>query len=81
MLGYHCTPAEYAVQWKVESFSHILLQLEEHQLTHIYHVVFVVCKYTNIRYLALRYLNTGPLPFENFSMDWLFDDEAKPLSI
>jgi hypothetical protein len=53
MLGHHYTPAEYAVQWKVESFSHILLQLEEHQLTHIYHVVFLVCKYTNIRYLVL----------------------------
>jgi len=75
MPGHHYTPAEYALQQKVESFGRLLSALEEHQLTHIYAVVFHFCKLENIDYLVLRYINTGALPFEEFSEEWLFDGE------
>jgi hypothetical protein len=67
------TPAEYALQQKVESFGRLLSELEEHHLTHIYAVVLLFCQYENIDYLVLRYLNTAALPFEEFSEEWLFD--------
>ena len=76
MPGHHYTPAEYALQQKVESFARLLSELEEHRLTHIYAVVLRFCQYENIDYLVLRYLNTGALPFEEFSEERLFDGEA-----
>jgi hypothetical protein len=51
----------------------LLSELEEHRLTHIYAVVLLLCQYENIDYLVLRYLNTGALPFEEYSEEWLFD--------
>jgi hypothetical protein len=60
----------------VESFSNLLSELAEHHLTHTYAVVFHFCQLENIDYLVLRYLNTGALPFEEFSEEWLFDGEA-----
>jgi len=75
MPGHRYTPAEYALQQKVESFGRLLSALEEHRLTHIYAVVLHFCKLENIDYLVLRYINTGALPFEEFSEEWLFDGE------
>jgi len=75
MPGHHYTPAEYALQQKVVSFARLLSELEEHRLTHIYTVVLLFCQYENIDYLVLRYLNTGALPFEEYSEEWLFDRE------
>jgi len=76
MPGHHYTPAEYALQQKVESFGRLLSELEELCLTHIYAVVLLFCRSDNIEYLVLRYLNTGALPFEEFSEEWLFDGEV-----
>jgi hypothetical protein len=59
MPGHHCTTDEYALQQKVESFSNLIFQFEEHHLTHIYHVIFRFCEKKGIRYLVLRYLNTS----------------------
>jgi hypothetical protein len=75
MPGHHYTPAEYALQQKVESFARLLSELEEHCLTRIYAVVLLFCQYENIGYLVLRYLNTGALPFEEYSEAWSFDGE------
>jgi len=75
MPGHWYTPAEYALQRKVESFGRLLSELEEHGLTHIYAVVLLFCRLENIEYLVLRYINTGALPFEEFSEEWLFDGE------
>jgi hypothetical protein len=76
MPGHRYTPAEYALQQKVESFGRLLRMLEEHHLTHIYAVVLLFCQLENIDYLVLRYLNTGALPFEEFSEEWLFDGDV-----
>jgi hypothetical protein len=76
MPGHRYTPAEYALQQKVESFGRLLSELEEHRLTHIYSVVLLWCQLENIDYLVLRYINTGALPFEEFSEEWLFDGEV-----
>jgi hypothetical protein len=54
----------------------LLSELEEHRLTHIDPVVFLFCQLENIDYLVLRYINTGALPFEEFSEEWLFDGEV-----
>jgi hypothetical protein len=54
----------------------LLSELEEHRLTHIYAAVLLWCQYENIDYLVLRYINTGALPFEEFSEEWLFDGEV-----
>jgi hypothetical protein len=70
------TPAEYALQQKVKSFGRLLSELEEHCLHHIYAVVLLFCQYENINYLGQRFLNTGALPFEEFSEEWLFDGEV-----
>jgi hypothetical protein len=43
---------------------------------HTYAVVFRVCQLENIDYLVLRCLNTGALPYEEFSVEWLFDRET-----
>jgi len=76
MPGHRYTPAEYALQRVVELFGHVLLSLQEHNLIHIYRVVFRFAQLENIDYPVLRYLNTGLLPFEEFSEDLLFDDEV-----
>jgi hypothetical protein len=73
MPGHHYTPAEYALQQKVESFARLLSELEEHHFTHLYAVGFRFCQYENIDYLVLRYLNTGALRFKEYSEEWLFD--------
>jgi hypothetical protein len=76
MPGHQYTPAEYALQRVVESFGNLLFELKQHRLTHIYAVVFRFCQLESIDYLVLRYLNTSALPFEEFSEEWLFDEEA-----
>jgi len=76
MPGHQYTPAEYALQTVVKSFSNLLFELAERRLTHTYAVVFRFCELENIDYLVLRYLNTGALPFEEFSEKWLFEGEA-----
>jgi hypothetical protein len=75
MPGHQYTPAEYALRQIVESFARLLSELAEHRLTHTYPVVFHFCQLENIDYLVLRYLNTGALPFKEFSEESLFDDE------
>jgi hypothetical protein len=76
MPGHQYTPAEYALQQKVESFARLISELEEHRLIHISAVVWLFIQSEGIEYLVLRYLNTGALPFEEFSEEWLFDGEA-----
>jgi hypothetical protein len=76
MPGHQYTPAEYALQKIVESFGKLLSKLAEHRLTHIYAVVFRFCQLENINYLVLRYLNTGVLPFEEYSEEWVHDSEV-----
>jgi hypothetical protein len=76
MPGHRYTPADYALQQKLESFGRLLSELEEDRLTHIYAVVLLFCQLENIDYLVLRDLNTGALPFEEFSEEWLFDSEV-----
>jgi hypothetical protein len=76
MSGHEFTPAEYAVQRVVESFGNFLFELAEHCLTHTYAVVFRFCQLESIDFLVLRYLNTGALPYEEFSKEWLFNREA-----
>jgi hypothetical protein len=77
MPGHQYTPAEYALQKIVESFSNLLFELAEHQLTHTYAVVYRFCELENIDYLVLWHLNKGALPYEEFSEEWLFDGEAR----
>jgi hypothetical protein len=67
MPGHQYTPAEYALQWVVESVGNLLFELAGHHLTHTYAVVFRFCQLQNIDHLLLRYLNTGALPFEEYS--------------
>jgi len=50
--------------------------LEERRQIHTYRVVFRFCQLEGIDYLVLRYLNTGALPFEELSEEWLYDGEA-----
>jgi hypothetical protein len=76
MPGHKYTPAEYALQRVVESFGKLLFELAEHNQTHTYAVVVCFCQIENIDYLVLRYLNTGTLPFEEVSKEWLFDNDA-----
>ena len=76
MPGHHYTPAEYTLQQIVKSFGRLLSELEQHHLIHTYAVVIRFCELEGIDYLVLRYLNTGALPFEEFSEEWLFDGEV-----
>jgi len=69
MPGHRYTPAEYALIRVVETFGNLLFTLHEHGLIHTYRVVFRFAQLENIDYLVLRYLNTGLLPFEEFSGD------------
>jgi len=76
MPEHNYTPAEHTLQKVVKSFGNLIFELAEHRLTHTYAVVFRFCQLENINYLVLRYLNTGPLPFEEFSEEWLYDGEV-----
>jgi len=76
MPGHRYSQVEYALQRVVELFGNLLLSLQELNLTHTYRVVFRFVQLENIDYPVLRYLNTGLLPFEEFSKDLLFDEEA-----
>jgi len=76
MPGHQYTPAEYTLQKILECFGNLLSELEELHLTHTYSVVFCFCQLEGIDYLVLRYLNTGALPIEEYSKEWLFDGEA-----
>jgi hypothetical protein len=75
MPGHQYTPAKYALQKIVESFGNLLFKLAHHQLTHIYTVGYHFCQLENIDYMVLGYLNTGIVPFEEYSEDWLFNSE------
>jgi len=76
MPGHRYTPAEYALIQVVETFGNLLYTLQEHNLIHTYRVVFRFVQLENIDYLVLRYLNTGLLPFEEFSTDesWNYEE-------
>jgi len=76
MPGHRYTQAEYALQRVVELCGNLLLSLQELTLNHTYRVVIRFLEIENIDYLVLRYLNTGLLPFEEFSEDLFFDEEA-----
>jgi len=76
MPGHKYTQSQYALEQVVETFGNLLYSLAEHRLTHTYLVVFCFCELEGIDYLVLRYLNTGTLPFKEFSEEWLFDGEV-----
>jgi hypothetical protein len=76
MPGNQSTPAKYTLQQTVDSFCMLHFELEEYRLTHFYAVVLRFCQLDNIDYLVLRFLNTGALPFEEYSEEWLFDGEV-----
>jgi len=76
MPGHRYTHYKYALQQTVELFGNHLFTLHEHNLHHIYHVVFRFVQLENLDYLVLRYLNTGLLPFEEFSEDLLFEQKT-----
>ena len=81
MPGHLYTPAMYALKKIVKSFGNLHSELAKHHLTHTYTVVFRFCQLENIDYLVLRYLNTGALPFEEYSEEWLFHGEIQFSSI
>jgi len=74
MPGHRYTPYEYALQRVVELFGNLLFSLHEHNQIHTYQVVFRFAQLEIIDYLVLRNLNTGLLPFEEFSEDQYFDE-------
>jgi len=76
MPGHRYTKSEYALHQVVETFGNPLYSLKEHHQIHTYRVVFRCCQLEGIDYLVLRYLNTGALPFEELSEEWLYDGEA-----
>jgi len=76
MPGHRLTQSEYALQQVVEHFSNLLFSLDNQHLTHTCRGVFHFRELEGVDYLVLRYLNTGALPFEEFSEDWLFDGEV-----
>jgi hypothetical protein len=76
MCGHRYTRTQYTLHQKVEPFANHLVQLAEHHLTPIYHVLFHFCDDQDIGYVVESNQNTGALPFEEFSEDWLFDLES-----
>jgi hypothetical protein len=54
----------------------LLSELAEHYSTYTYAGVFRFCELEIFNYQVLRYLNTGALPFEEGSEEWLFDREV-----
>jgi len=81
MPEHRYTPAEYALKRDVESFGNSVFDLAEHYLTHTYAVVLHFCQLENVEYLVLRYLNTGALPFDEFSKEWLHGRQVQSSSI
>jgi len=75
MPGHRYTHAEYALIRNVETFGNLLFTLHEHNLTHTYRVVFRFAQLENIDYLVLRYMNTGLLPFEEFSEEGSWNED------
>jgi len=75
MPAHQLTQSKYPLQQVVESFGNLLFTLGEHCLTYTYRVVFRFCELEDIDHLVLRYLNTGLLPFEESSMELLFEGE------
>jgi hypothetical protein len=75
MAGHQYKPAEYALQQVVERFGIMFSELAKHNVTHTCVVVFLFSQIENINYLVLRYLDTGALPFEEFSKVWLHNGE------
>ena len=67
MPGHSYTHSEYALQQTVELFGNLLFSLEERRLFRTYNLVYHFCRLENIDYLVWRYLQTGLLPFEEFS--------------
>jgi len=76
MPGQTYTPYEYALQKVVELFGNLLFSLHEHNQIRTYQVVIRFAQLDNMDYLVLRYLNTGLLPFEEFSEDRWYDEET-----
>jgi hypothetical protein len=76
MPGHQYTPAEYALQQKIESFCRLYFELEEHSVIHIYALALRFCQLEKIDYLVLRYLNMCALHFEEYSEKQLFDGEV-----
>jgi len=76
MPGHRYTHTEYALQQTVELFGNLLFSLHEHNVHHIYQVVFLFVQLESLDYLVLRYLNTGLLPFEVFSEDRWYNEEG-----
>jgi hypothetical protein len=76
MFGHQYTQAKYALQKVVESLGNLLFELAEHRLHHTYPVVFRFGQLENSDYMVLRYLNTGALPLEEFSEEWLYNGEV-----
>jgi hypothetical protein len=67
---------QYALQWVVKSFSILLFDSAEHDLTHTFCVVFLSRELESIDYLVLRYRNNGALPDEEFSEECKFHREV-----
>jgi len=76
MPAHRDTQSEYAPQQVVKNSGNLCYSLEEHHLTHTSRVVFCFSELEGIDYLVLRYLNTGALPFGEFSEEWLFDGDV-----
>jgi hypothetical protein len=76
MSGRQLTHSEYALQQVVVLFSELLFELAEAGLTHTYRNVFCFCELENIKYLELRYLNTGESPFKEWAEEWLHNREV-----
>jgi hypothetical protein len=76
MPGHQYTPPEYALQLVIKSFGNLLSELAECSLSRTYAVVLCFCQLKIIDGLELRYLHTGALLFEEYSLDMLFDLEV-----
>jgi hypothetical protein len=76
MSGAHLSPYEYALHKVVVLFGELLIQLDEAGLFHTYRDVLRYCKLENIQYLALRYVNTGAGPYEEWAEEWLHEGEV-----
>jgi len=73
--GHQLTQSEYTLQQVVGLFGNVLYQLAEAGSTRTYRNVFRFCELESINYLVLRYLNTGALPFEEFTEQRLHERE------
>jgi len=80
MPAHLLTQSESALEWTVEFFGNLLIQLEELLVTHNYCVVIQFCHIENIGYRVLRYLYPGILPFEEFAEEG-FCTRGSPLTV